>query len=230
MELATISNFSSVVWACIGGMVVAVGIVLEIFSEKDSFKSVASLRRWKTFKSIGEWIVVGGIVIEVIDGGFTARDIWRNDPRKRAISSMTATVKLSLHNADVLPYNPMNSAELSFGKSSETRSNNWKVRLVIKSSIGANNKILQFGMPDELPRWNLSDNDTVESADTWDAVSLMALFIPKGAEVDGEATVFFNNEMKKYLIPLQRAHFTSNPTGIKDSSGAIGIEVTPNPF
>src|ERR1035441_2281257 len=91
------STFWIVLIACIGGLVVLVGLWFEAFSEKKWFRDIKSFRRWQTLRVWGERLVIGGIVIEIIVAGFTAIDEWRikqiairNDPHKQPIFVFSA--------------------------------------------------------------------------------------------------------------------------------------------
>jgi hypothetical protein len=91
------STFWIVLIACIGGVVVLVGLLFEAFAVKKWFRDIRSFRRWQTLRVWGEWLVIGGIVIEIIVAGFTAIDEWgikqiaiRNDPHKQPIFAFSA--------------------------------------------------------------------------------------------------------------------------------------------
>lgn len=97
MQATQAATFWIVLIACIGGVVVLVGLLFEAFAEKKRFRDINSFRRWKTLRVWGEWLVIGGIVVEIVVAGFTAIDEWRtkqiairNDPHKQPIFAFSA--------------------------------------------------------------------------------------------------------------------------------------------
>jgi len=88
------SIFWPVFWASIGGIFVLFGVLLETLSDKRSFKDIRSFRCWGSAKSWGEWMVIVGVFGEVIVGGVTAVNEWRNDPMKKPIAFASARVQL----------------------------------------------------------------------------------------------------------------------------------------
>ena len=97
MHPAQASTFWTVLIACIGGVVVVLGLLFETLADKKSFADIKSFRRWHTLKGWGEWLVIAGVAIEVIVAGFTAIDEWetkqvatKNDPQKRPLFALSA--------------------------------------------------------------------------------------------------------------------------------------------
>jgi hypothetical protein len=94
--MTTGSVFWFVVFAASGGVFVFVGLLLEQFSEKDWYNSLSDSRRCKSRKFWGEWIVIGGIVVEIGVGVFSAIDAWKNEPLNRPVRNMSALVSLKV--------------------------------------------------------------------------------------------------------------------------------------
>ncbi|HEY3855640.1 MAG TPA: hypothetical protein VGO67_14720 [Verrucomicrobiae bacterium] len=94
MRFGTISWFWPVLWASIGGIVVLVGVLLEVLADKKSFKDIENSRFWDSAGHLGGWLVVLGVLAEVIVGCVTAVNEWRNDPMKRSIASASARVRI----------------------------------------------------------------------------------------------------------------------------------------
>jgi hypothetical protein len=87
----THSFFSALVFATIGGFGVVVGLLLEFFAEKKTFKSAKIMRCWESAKKWGEWFVIVGVAIEVLDAGFTAHEVWqikKDNPKEQVINSL----------------------------------------------------------------------------------------------------------------------------------------------
>jgi hypothetical protein len=96
METIATSTFWFVFWACIGGAVVLVGLLMETMADRKRFKHVNSLRRCQSVKHWGAWILIGGIVIEIVVAGLSAKSAWENDPLNAPINSISAEIKLKV--------------------------------------------------------------------------------------------------------------------------------------
>lgn len=105
METTSESSLRFVLLACIGGAFVLVGLLMEVFAEKKSFKNINSLRFWKTIKCWGEWSVIFGIVIELIVGAVFANEEWQNEPLNAPINSISAVIKLKVKGVKTVPFN-----------------------------------------------------------------------------------------------------------------------------
>lgn len=116
METNTGSVFWFVLFATIGGVFVLVGILMEVLSEKNWFKSIKHFRRCETTKKFGEWILIFGIVIEVVVAGFSAVDEWqtiqtvsKNNPLKQPVSQVSAILRIVV---DAKDYDPRKQISL----------------------------------------------------------------------------------------------------------------------
>jgi len=97
MQTSAASVFWPVFFACIGGAFVFVGLLLETLSDKQWFKTLDSFKRWKSLKHCGEWLVIAGIVVEMVDAGVTAWEIKQADkinPLNQPIGLLAANVSL----------------------------------------------------------------------------------------------------------------------------------------
>src|ERR1039458_6396291 len=94
METTTGSSFWFVLSACVGGVIVLVGLLMETLAEKKWFGTVNSFRRCESSKRCGEWAVIFGIVIEVVVAGWSAKDEWKNKPENQPIRSEEHTSEL----------------------------------------------------------------------------------------------------------------------------------------
>lgn len=88
--MTTGSIFWFVIFAASGGVFVFIGLLMERFSEKDPYKNLSDFRRCKSRKVCGEWFVIGGIVIEIVVGIFSAIDVWETNPLNRPIKTVSA--------------------------------------------------------------------------------------------------------------------------------------------
>src|SRR5450755_1436199 len=61
--MTTGSYFWELVIAGSGGLVLVIGLFMEL--EKDEFKKISQYRCSKTRKRWGQWLVIGGVVIEI---------------------------------------------------------------------------------------------------------------------------------------------------------------------
>jgi hypothetical protein len=98
-SIANQSYFWPIIFALIGGGIVVVGLVIELFAEKKWFKNLRSKRFWDSAKTWGEWIVIIGIVFEMGDAGWTAYEINENNPLNQPISTVSASVKIIVKGA-----------------------------------------------------------------------------------------------------------------------------------
>ena len=221
---------------------------MEEGEEKDRFPNADDLRRQKRKAKWGRWLVMGGVLAEIVLGFAFARkedlEMAKKDPRKRLIESVRAVVTLEVSGTNRIPFDLSNSRDhefvwLQLGRSELTKSNNWDVLLVCKDSQEwrAGEPLrsvwdLEFGPPLLTPRVIFGANQTVEMADKWDNVVLHAPFFPRDSEVlRGNATVFINWERKEYPIPPQKATYTGgNPLPLIGASNNVGVRVSTLPF
>jgi len=94
--MTTGSIFWFVVFAASGGVLVFVGLLMELFSEKDWHNNLSDFRHCKFRKVCGEWFVIGGIVIEIVVGIFSAIDAWENNPLNQPIKSLRIDMCLGI--------------------------------------------------------------------------------------------------------------------------------------
>lgn len=122
MEITTGSAFWFVLSACIGGVFVLVGILMEVLAEKASFKNTKSQRRWALIKVSGEWILIFGIVVEVVVAGLSAKAEWqtrqlaiKNDPINQQIRSINVQLYLVLNDTNLFNNKDSWSEVATFG-------------------------------------------------------------------------------------------------------------------
>ena len=80
-----------------------VGLLMELFSEKEWNKNLEDFRHCKSRKFWGEWLVIIGIVAEIFVAGWTAKDEWqtrqmaiKNDPSNLPVSDVSATATIDV--------------------------------------------------------------------------------------------------------------------------------------
>lgn len=77
-----------------------VGLLMETLSERKWFNNVKTFRRCECIKKSGEWLVIGGIVVEIIVAGIFATNEWQNDPLNRPIRDIVAVVSIKVKGGD----------------------------------------------------------------------------------------------------------------------------------
>jgi hypothetical protein len=111
---------SSMAWALAGGLFVALGLIIERFSEWLDERFLGEYRAHKKSDVWGWRILMFGICIEIADAGWTANEIKGNDPRNRPITSISAIATFRIKgdfSPPPLPYpdlGEMSGAGISF--------------------------------------------------------------------------------------------------------------------
>lgn len=84
-----------------------VGLLMETLAEKKWFKNITAYRRWESAKCWGEWLVILGIVVEIVVAGWFAKDEWQtiqiakeNDPLNQPITDIFAMVEFRVNKSD----------------------------------------------------------------------------------------------------------------------------------
>ena len=214
--------------AALGGLTVFVGLCLEKrgSQDRDKYENVDVFRRSEHFRRVGERFVRWGVFAEMLIGfGIAAWGGWQeleNNPLNRPIASVYAIARFEMRGTNFRtsldPVKDRHFVTLSFAQSKKTKSEDWVVRLVCKSSemLGDPNTrvwYLEFGQDPWSPMGNLTASDSVATADNWDIVVLEALFLRKNAEIlNGEVTVFINTTVKHFPIPPQLANPMYGPS------------------
>lgn len=113
METTTQSWFWQIFWACIFGIVLLFGLILEALAEKNWFRSIKSSRRWGSAKKLGERLVIIGVGGEVIVAGLAAAHEWalreavtKIDPANRMITSVSANLFLVVRGTNGIAFDP----------------------------------------------------------------------------------------------------------------------------
>ena len=104
METITGSSFWFVFSACIGGIIVLVGLLMEVLAEKEKYKNITDFHCCESTRKWGEWFVISGIVVEVVVAGLVAKDEWQSDSRNKPIANASAIVRLIISQD---PRNPL---------------------------------------------------------------------------------------------------------------------------
>ena len=69
-----------------------VGLLMEKLWDKKWHSNISDFRRSKSIREFGAWIVIGGIVLEIVIAVFFAKYDWQNDPENRPIREVSANV------------------------------------------------------------------------------------------------------------------------------------------
>jgi hypothetical protein len=111
METTTGSSFWFVLSACIGGVIVLVGLLMETLADKKWFGTLKSFRRCESIKHCGEWAVILGVLIEVVVAGWSAKDEWqtrqiaiKDSPLNQPIKSIQVHVFLEIAGTNFIQY------------------------------------------------------------------------------------------------------------------------------
>jgi hypothetical protein len=100
--------------ACIGGVLVLIGLCMEKSAEKPLYRDVTDMRRQKSKTKWGWWILITGIGIEILTAaGLSGYDVWERrqatsriesiDPMNQLVRDATASVHFTLSEKFDLP-------------------------------------------------------------------------------------------------------------------------------
>jgi hypothetical protein len=217
------SIFWVVIIAGSGGVFVLVGLLMELFSEKELHKNVDDFRRCKSRKILGERLVIFGIAIEIFVAGWTAIDEWQNDPLNQPIASVSANVSLVTAGTNHISGVNSGSVNLQFERLDQvTVGINWQAHVLICSDWYWNKSApnwwsLKFNQGIET---FFDSNSVVRDAKDWNAIVLNAPFLYRDTEiVGGRIKLTVNSTVFEFPIPPQKAkgqkdlvNFFKNPT------------------
>jgi hypothetical protein len=222
--------------ASIGGEIVFLGLWIEKEADEADKKEhlsnlIGDARRNKFKSEIGWWILMIGIVAEVIFGsGLAAFDVWqarqlaiKNDPNNMPIAFVSARailVQLGTNRNDIDPTR-LGVCNLTIGSSEQTNFwrptmpwnltcssfENWPFKIDSQDSGPKTEWILDFKQSMMLPTLDGS----VKDADKWDAIKFEVAFLPVGTEIlGGKVRLTINTETKEFIIPPQKIKNTSD--------------------
>jgi hypothetical protein len=156
METPPQSYFWPVVSACAAGGVLLVGLLMEVLAEKKRYQTIASFRRWASAKRWGEWLVIVGVLGEVVVAGVTAINERRNDPWNKPIATASAFADI------VTSQNPRPASFFNLPPEDEGRG--WGASLVFIAGTNLNsNVILRLSAsPAEASAWNMGSTTNRE--------------------------------------------------------------------
>jgi hypothetical protein len=225
--MTTNSLFWFVVYAGLGGLFVFVGLLMEKFWEKKWHSNISDFRRSKTIREIGEWIVIGGIVAEIIVAVSFAKVDWENDPLNRPIRDMAAVVSIKVKGGN---YKELDTKSMTGGKMS------W---VALLKMFGANDQPLNVGV-DTLFSDNFStlyvqhslNSDRVYSLrfaaemigsnpkekpakeiNKIDKIGMEAFFLPPSVEIlGGDVELIVNSDIRKTFKIIPQKNRNKNET------------------
>jgi hypothetical protein len=217
------------------GLVLVVGLLLEIWEAVKSDEQVAELMKSNL-----------GLAAELEE---TKRNQARIEPENLPITSVRANALLFVKGTNVWPRpDPVKDNHLvtfSVGNRDWVHKNRLeKLLLVCKAyeRYGGTDEmewVLEFGpeaMPSPLgPAWNLTTNDTVRSADEWDLLILRASFLHNKSQITrGSLSLVINTTVKQFPIPPQVAEMQFGEWGESRlvgsaASNAFNVIVIPGP-
>lgn len=217
------SIFWFVFFACVGGIFVLIGLLMEQFSEKKWHKNINDFRGCKRRKFWGEWLVITGILVEIIVAGWSAKEELLNNPERRPLNSLQATAMLEVNvsnsitwvgSTNALPYGtnayPYGIASCDLGRFSD-----WKIKPRIRLVASSYNKPIgdpnQFALDFFMPaRTNSSgghpEEISAKDAEAWDAIEIEVPYLPTNTEITGGyVAVSINGSLpNEFVIPKQK--------------------------
>lgn len=120
--LSSLTEAWIITFAAAGGIIVFVGLLLEKFSEKKEwYKNINHFRRCEFRKSLGEWLVIGGIFVEIAVAVAFAVNDWemeiKNNPLKQPVSQVSAILRFEVSATNYDPRKPisLDSTWMNFG-------------------------------------------------------------------------------------------------------------------
>jgi hypothetical protein len=214
--MTTGSIFWFVLFACIGGVIVLVGLLMEALSEKRWFNSIAEFRRWESAKYRGEWIVIFGIVAEIVVAGWFAKDEWQNNPLHRPISDIAALAVIEIKGSgqEITPkIEPFMDALIVLRDSTNPVSSH--VEMLISDGFRkyfaftterGNNA--QYSLRFHLDATGLNRiNKEARAIKNIKFLGINAFFLPTNSEVTwGHVTLIANSEIQKTFTILPQNH------------------------
>ncbi|HSY43652.1 MAG TPA: hypothetical protein VK811_07045 [Candidatus Acidoferrum sp.] len=239
------SLFWYVVFAGSGGVLVFVGLLAEQLAEKKWFKNIKSFRRWKYVKAFGEWLVIGGVFIEIAVAGVSAVNEFEDDPRNQTISSASAFVDL------IITENPRGRFPQP---SSDSAESGWWAVLYFWTGTNSSNSILALKTSgQEISWWNMgsesnrewrlllhedplnfltSESDRnktlVKQFDDVKALTLSMPFATNMVVQTGSVVLTVNDLKWSFEIPKQKPKWNIiTMYEVKDKNGLISSQIMP---
>jgi hypothetical protein len=144
-------------WATIGAIIVFIGLTLEKFADWLNENFLGGYKPHKTLESVGWFLLMFGISIEIADAWWSANDAWqtkqmaiKNGPLNQPISDILASVRFRVNKTDFseLPNfgNPKRLADLWLVEPPDTN-----ILFLNKDNTNFNLKFWNLEGPTQLP-------------------------------------------------------------------------------
>ena len=243
--MTTVSLFWFVMFAGLGGVVVFVGLLMEKLAGKEKYKNISDFRRSKLVREMGEWMVIGGIVIEVaVAASFAALD-WGNEPLNRPMETVSAYARILVKGDRYLRQSPKFKENSGCGLAFLIGTNVNETNILFSLSAGSSeiclNNILG-SIHQNQPVSNMpNDRGLGQPARRFEEVNSLVMSIPQFEKFDpfhsptntqilgGSVTVTINSSLSwKFEIPpqIEKFGFISS-TKIKNANGKAETIVLP---
>ena len=206
-------------WATIGGILVFLGLIVEKVAEWMNAGFLAQPSEpHKKLENVGWYILMIGILLEIVVGGTTAINDWqtaiKNDPDNSAIATVSAQVLLIEKGTNRVSRDPLGFGQTSLTIGPSEQVGYWRPDMPPNLTCSKCEGIPRNDAAGENEEWilNFSQNivfptlnGPVKTAAKWDAIKLQASFLPDDAVIlGGTVRLTINSESKDFGIPLQK--------------------------
>lgn len=211
------------IWATIGGICVAFGLIIEKVADWMDEKFLGGYRVHKGLEFFGWNVLLLGIFIEIADAGWTAHEVWQNQPSRQPVVEIRASLWLQLSSAkyrDDTKFGLLGEkATMWLGKTDNTNieaisfddfDRHTGITLA-SSEIVFNNKTNPFECSAEFTSsfegmstvLSTTEPITAETIKKWNT-ALILLPIEGKTDFGGIVEVFMNSAARRYVIEPQQ--------------------------
>lgn len=219
--------------ACVGGIILLIGLAMEKASERPWYRNSKDLGFWKHVKHIGEWLVIGGVVIEIVSTAiFAVRGEIENrrlDPLNQPVSDISAFASVQINGLDIEWTNAVSQfhmpiAMMGLGYSNDPVHNGTSLGHV---ALNANEYLpTEFGAPAPTnvayliwfrsmfpPNPIVSEIKTAGDINKVKFVKVLCSFLKTNSELTGgEITLRINSEVRKFrIVPSEKFKLSESP-------------------
>ena len=208
------SDSWAIIWAIIGGLIVAAGLVIEEIADLLNERFLGGYKPHSSLRLFGWWMLMFGILIEVADAGWTAHEISlttanfnRIDPANLPVLNMNAFVKLRVKGNLFPDLTKWDSIPIStnWGSKSATATLSGNIPSMISDDFGigtgfpdSREYFLNFHMESVSAAMALPMQPALKSFSAANSISIDVRFLPPQSDIiDGYAFVVVNNSLWK---------------------------------
>jgi hypothetical protein len=219
--------------ACVGGTVLFVGLAMEKASERPWYRNTKDLSFWKRIKCIGEWLVIVGVVFEILSTAiFAIRGEIENrrlDPLNQPVLDISAFASVQINGLDIEWTNASSQfhipiAMMGLGYSNDPIHNGTSLGHVALNAIEY--LPTEFGAPTPTnvayliwfksmfpPNPEVSEIKKASDINKVEFVKILCSFLKTNSELTGgEVTLRINSEVRTFkIIPSEKFKLSENP-------------------